>query len=67
MGWARRLVTGHGTPALDGVYKLSSVDGNPKMKTSENVEKTTLPGVKKVYRFSSRDNEFYRDGIFLRK
>lgn len=51
--------------ALDGVYKLSEVDGKPRMKISENIEKVTLPGVKNVVRFYDSDGFFYRDGIFL--
>ncbi len=65
-GVGTRLVTGNESPALDGVYKLSSINGEPKMKYSENIEKTNLPGQKKVHRFLNGKDEFYRDGIFLR-
>lgn len=65
-GVGTRLVTGNESPALDGVYKLSSIDGEPKMKYSENIQKTNLPGQKKVRRYFNGRNEFYRDGIFLR-
>lgn len=65
-GVGTRLVTGNESPALDGVYKLSSINGEPKMKYSENIEKTNLPGQKKVRRFFNGKDEFYRDGIFLR-
>jgi nicotinate phosphoribosyltransferase len=64
-GVGTRLVTGYETPALDGVYKLASVNGEPKLKVSENVEKTTLPGKKKVLRYSGPDGTFYGDGILL--
>src|SRR5699024_2318786 len=37
-GVGTRLVTGYETPALDGVYKLATVNAEPKLKVSENVE-----------------------------
>ncbi|MGD8749565.1 MAG: nicotinate phosphoribosyltransferase [Balneolaceae bacterium] len=64
-GVGTRLVTGHESPALDGVYKLSSVNNKPKLKLSENIEKITLPGRKKVLRFAEPDGAFYGDGIVL--
>lgn len=59
------LVTAKGTPALDGVYKLSQLSDIPRMKISENVEKNTLPGRKKIYRFFDEEGKFYADGILL--
>lgn len=66
-GVGTRLVTGHESPALDGVYKLGMIHNEPKLKISENIEKITLPGRKKVIRFfnSSSGDMFYGDGIFL--
>lgn len=64
-GVGTRLVTGHESPALDGVYKLSSVNEKPKLKISENIEKITLPGRKKVMRYTDSDGTFYGDGIVL--
>lgn len=64
-GVGTRLVTGYETPALDGVYKLAAINGKPKLKISENVEKTTLPGRKKVVRYSENNGRFHGDGIFL--
>ena len=64
-GVGTRLVTGHSSSALDGVYKLSSVDNEPKMKISENIEKITLPGKKKIYRYLNDDGTFYGDAIVL--
>lgn len=64
-GVGTRLVTGHETPALDGVYKLSVAQGEPKLKISENIEKITLPGRKKIIRYSGDDGTFYGDGIVL--
>ncbi|WP_138429934.1 nicotinate phosphoribosyltransferase [Fodinibius saliphilus] len=65
-GVGTRLVTGHESPALDGVYKLSAIDDEPKLKISENIEKNTLPGRKKVLRYSDNDGNFYGDGILLK-
>ncbi len=64
-GVGTRLVTGDETPALDGVYKLSSVNSVPTLKISENIEKITLPGIKKIYRYLNEDDSFYGDAILL--
>ncbi len=64
-GVGTRLVTGDETPALDGVYKLSSVNNEPTLKISENIEKITLPGKKKIYRYLNEDHSFYGDAILL--
>lgn len=66
-GVGTRLVTGQDSPALDGVYKLASVNDEPKLKISENIEKITLPGRKKVIRYSGDDGTFYGDGIVLKE
>jgi nicotinate phosphoribosyltransferase len=50
---------------LDGVYKLASVNGIPKLKISENIEKTTFPGRKKIIRYINGEDKFYGDGILL--
>ncbi len=64
-GVGTRLVTGHDSPALDGVYKLSSIDHQPKLKHSENITKVNLPGVKKIFRHLQEDGSFYADSICL--
>ncbi|MBN2733228.1 MAG: nicotinate phosphoribosyltransferase, partial [Balneolaceae bacterium] len=64
-GVGTRLVTGHETPALDGVYKLSAVNDIPKLKISENVEKITLPGRKRINRYVNDAGRFLGDGIVL--
>lgn len=64
-GVGTRLVTGHDSPALDGVYKLSSINNQPKLKISENLSKVNLPGLKKIYRYIQDDGSFYADGICL--
>jgi nicotinate phosphoribosyltransferase len=64
-GVGTELVTGQSDAALDGVYKLASVDGRPSLKISENIEKITLPGRKEVYRFFHKTGDFRMDGVLL--
>jgi len=64
-GVGTALVTGKGEGALDGVYKLTGVNNEPSMKLSDNITKTTLPGLKKIYRYINGDDLFYADGIEL--
>jgi nicotinate phosphoribosyltransferase len=49
-GVGTSLVTGQPDAALDGVYKLALFQGRPRLKLSESVAKTTLPGRKQVFR-----------------
>lgn len=62
-GIGTELVTGKSDAALDGVYKLVEIDGLPKMKFSENIEKNTVPAKKLLYRFFDENGKFYRDAI----
>jgi len=59
-GVGTNLITSKGCPALGGVYKLAAVekDGEivPKIKISENPEKITNPGYKKVVRIYDKEN-----------
>ncbi|MTI88399.1 MAG: nicotinate phosphoribosyltransferase [Balneolaceae bacterium] len=64
-GVGTKLVTAYDNPALDGVYKLSSFQGESTLKVSENVEKITLPGIKRTVRFLHKDGSFRADGILL--
>lgn len=70
-GVGERLITSKAEPVLGGVYKLCAVekeDGTivPKIKVSENVEKVTNPGYKRVYRlFSKEDGTAFADVICL--
>lgn len=70
-GVGERLITARSEPVFGGVYKLSGIirDGEiiPKMKISENVEKITNPGFKKVVRFYGKDHsKALADVIMLR-
>lgn len=49
------LVTGGRDPALQGVYKLADIDGDPVLKVSGTPDKTTSPGVKQVWRQTHGD------------
>ncbi|WP_421774393.1 nicotinate phosphoribosyltransferase [Gracilimonas sp.] len=64
-GVGTKLVTAFDDPALDGVYKLSSINGNPTLKISENIEKITLPDTKKIVRYLNEGGSFYCDGVLL--
>ena len=58
-GVGERLITSSSSPVFGGVYKLVAVEKNgeiiPKIKLSENVQKITTPGAKKVYRFFDKE------------
>lgn len=64
-GVGTRLATGAPDGALDGVYKLSEAGGEPRLKLSENLAKTTLPGRKKVIRCSDAEGFFRADAVVL--
>jgi nicotinate phosphoribosyltransferase len=67
-GVGTRLVTGHPDAALDGVYKLAMIDDEPRIKLSENIVKTTLPGVKEVYRLLNENGTFFgADAVALKE
>lgn len=59
-GVGERLITAKSDPVFGGVYKLCAVekDGHllPRIKVSNNVEKITNPGFKKVFRLYSNDS-----------
>lgn len=60
-GIGTKLITGGKNPSLGGVYKLvareNSEDLVPVIKLSEDLEKVTTPGLKKVYRIINRDTQ----------
>ncbi len=57
-GVGTNLITSKDTPAFGGVYKVSAIEENgtfiPKIKLSNNTEKVTNPGIKKVFRLVSK-------------
>lgn len=62
-GVGTSIATGQPSGALDGVYKLCEVNGQPRIKLSENIEKITLPGIKQVYRYRDENGYFTGDAI----
>ncbi len=64
-GVGTSLITGRDDAALDGVFKLSMYDGQPRLKLSENITKVIFPGEKNVYRFFGEDGLFYADTVCL--
>ncbi|MFI3251558.1 MAG: nicotinate phosphoribosyltransferase [bacterium] len=69
-GVGERLITAKSEPVFGCVYKLSAieVDGKivPKIKISENEEKITNPGFKKLYRiYDKESNKALADLITL--
>jgi len=69
-GVGERLITSKSDSVFGGVYKLAALKQNgvwvPKMKLSDNVVKTTNPGVKKLYRlFDKTTNNAIADVVTL--
>jgi len=69
-GVGTRLVTSFTSPALGGVYKLTALDEGgkrmvPKIKRSDNPEKITNPGLKKVARMYDPSGQMRGDVLFL--
>ena len=66
-GVGERLITSKSEPVFGAVYKISAVkrDGvyQPRIKVSENVEKITNPGLKKVYRIYDETGKAVADLI----
>ncbi len=69
-GIGTRLITSFSWPALSGVYKLTALDENgnrmtPKIKRSDNTEKITNPGFKKLVRIYDQKNRMRGDVILM--
>ncbi len=66
-GVGERLITAKSDPVFGAVYKISAVEENgmfkPRIKVSENVEKITNPGFKKVYRVYDKSGHAVADLI----
>lgn len=60
-GVGERLITSASSPVFGAVYKLVAIRKGgeliPKIKVSENTEKTTNPGLKKIYRVYDRSGK----------
>ncbi len=60
-GVGTHLITSKDCPSFGGVYKLAAIMGKdgkfvPKIKLSENTEKVTNPGNKKIYRVYDKES-----------
>lgn len=68
-GVGERLVTSKSEPVFGAVYKIAAVEENgrfePRIKISENEEKITNPGLKKVYRVYDEENKAVADLLAL--
>lgn len=69
-GVGTRMITSHGAPALDGVYKLVAMKGkqdnwHPTMKSSESPDKVLNPGRKVIWRIYDKDGKAIADLISL--
>ena len=70
-GVGTNLITSKDCPALGGVYKLAAIWNEPeqrfepKIKISENAEKITNPGDKKIYRIYDAQGMIVADLIAL--
>ncbi|MCL2354094.1 MAG: nicotinate phosphoribosyltransferase [Defluviitaleaceae bacterium] len=71
-GVGTSLITSKNAPAMGGVYKLVALEGEneayaPKIKLSNNPQKVTTPGAKKVYRiYDTKHNKIKADLITLK-
>jgi len=58
-GVGENMIVSKSSPVFGGVYKLAAIEKNgeiiPKIKISENTEKITNPGYKKVYRLYDKE------------
>ncbi|MFW6268634.1 MAG: nicotinate phosphoribosyltransferase [Bacillota bacterium] len=65
-GVGTKLITSHSCSAFGAVYKISEYDGEPKIKISDNIEKVTNPGNKKLLRiYDKKDKKIVADLITL--
>lgn len=65
-GVGERLITAKSEPVFGAVYKIAAVEETsgkfvPRIKISENVEKITNPGLKKVYRIIDEEGRAIAD------
>lgn len=63
-GVGTRLVTAYDHPALNGIYKLTAIQNdqgnwNYKMKISDDLSKSTLPGIQQIKRYQNQKDLVY--------
>lgn len=66
-GVGTELATSYDAPALSGVYKLSGIEenGKIKMRIKLSKDKATYPGPKQVWRLADSTGKYIRDVISL--
>ncbi len=64
-GIGTKLITAYDSPALGGVYKMSQIDGEPKLKVSNDPGKITNPGFKRLVRIYGNNNKALADLMLL--
>ena len=65
-GVGTKLITSYDCPAFGAVYKMSEYNEQPKIKLSDNIEKMTDPGNKKLIRiYDKKQSEIRADLIAL--
>jgi nicotinate phosphoribosyltransferase len=64
-GIGTNLVTAEKEPALGGVYKLVEIDGDPRIKISQDLVKVTIPGRKVTYRLAGQEGHYLADVMLL--
>lgn len=66
-GVGERMITAKSEPVFGAVYKIAGVEEDgvmqPRIKVSENIEKITNPGLKKVYRIYDEEGKAIADLI----
>lgn len=67
-GVGTKLITSYNCPAFGAVYKISEYDKQSKIKLSDNIEKMTNPGNKKLFRVYDKElGEITADLVALNK
>lgn len=67
-GVGTKLITSYDCPAFGAVYKMSEYNKQPKIKLSDNIEKMTNPGDKKLIRvYDKKSGKIRADLIALTK
>ena len=67
-GVGTKLITSYDCPAFGAVYKMSEYNDQPKIKLSDNIEKMTDPGNKKLLRvYDKESGEIRADLIALQE
>lgn len=64
-GVGTKLVVGKPDAALDGVYKLTVFENEPKIKVSDSLQKITIPGKKQIYRLFDQNDRWIGDMVAL--